>query len=331
MTAKRYQVFVSSTLTDLREERQQVLRVLLELDCIPSGMELFPASDEERWDLIRRVIDDCDYYIVIVGGRYGSVDAEGISFTEREYDHAVSTGKPALAFVHDKPDAIPFGKSEHDDEARLRLAALRRKLQERMCRAWSTAPELVAAVTTSLHQLMTRQPASGWIRGDSQIPPEVRAQIAELQGRVMEAEAAVAAAALSAAPLPSDSSLRQGDDVYDVSYQWLDSAPSSGTFKWRKTWDALLLLVSAIVRNTHGDEEIRQAIQFVIGEETGHAGNMIALGTAAYNQIMVQLEALGFIEYSYAELSGWRLTMSGRRALAASLALRRTAADGQAG
>ena len=46
---KRYQVFVSSTYMDLREERQEVIQALLELDCIPSGMELFPASDETQW------------------------------------------------------------------------------------------------------------------------------------------------------------------------------------------------------------------------------------------------------------------------------------------
>ena len=53
---KRYQVFVSSSYLDLHEERQQVMQALLELDCIPAGMELFPASDQEKWALITRVI-----------------------------------------------------------------------------------------------------------------------------------------------------------------------------------------------------------------------------------------------------------------------------------
>ena len=76
---KRYQVFVSSTFEDLQEERKEVMQALLELDCIPAGMELFPAADEAQWTLIKRVIDDCDYYLVIVGGRYGSVNDEGMS------------------------------------------------------------------------------------------------------------------------------------------------------------------------------------------------------------------------------------------------------------
>ena len=61
---KRYQVFVSSTYTDLKEERRHVTQALMEMDCIPAGMELFPAADEEQWEFIKRVIDDCDYYLL---------------------------------------------------------------------------------------------------------------------------------------------------------------------------------------------------------------------------------------------------------------------------
>ena len=40
---RKHQVFVSSTYEDLQKERQEVMHVLLELDCIPSGMELFSS------------------------------------------------------------------------------------------------------------------------------------------------------------------------------------------------------------------------------------------------------------------------------------------------
>ena len=82
----RYQVFVSSTFADLKDERQKVIQALMEMDCIPAGMELFPAANDEQWEFIKRVIDDCDYYILIIGGRYGSLTSEGISYTEKEFD-----------------------------------------------------------------------------------------------------------------------------------------------------------------------------------------------------------------------------------------------------
>src|SRR5438094_150886 len=115
---KRYQVFVSSTYEDLREARQEVMQALLELDCIPAGMELFPAANDDQWTLISRVIDDCDYYIVVIGGRYGSIGSGGISYTQMEYEYAVSQGKPVIAFLHKDPGSLPTSKSEKTPEGR---------------------------------------------------------------------------------------------------------------------------------------------------------------------------------------------------------------------
>ena len=89
---KRYQVFVSSTFADLQDERSNVIQTLMEMDCIPAGMELFPALDEEQFEFIKKVIDDSDYYLLIIGGRYGSLSDKGINYTEMEYDYAIGKG-----------------------------------------------------------------------------------------------------------------------------------------------------------------------------------------------------------------------------------------------
>jgi len=100
------------------DERREVIQALWEMDCLPAGMEMFPAANDDQWSLIRRVIDECDYYyFVVVGGRYGSTTADGVSFTESEYDYAVAQGIPVMGFVHSSPDEIPKGKSEMDPEA----------------------------------------------------------------------------------------------------------------------------------------------------------------------------------------------------------------------
>ncbi|WP_216825024.1 DUF4062 domain-containing protein [Agarilytica rhodophyticola] len=109
---KRYQVFISSTYADLKDERQHVLKTLMEMDCIPAGMEMFPAADEEQWEFIKKIIDDCDYYLLIIGGRYGSLSEEGISYTEKEFNYAIEKDLKVMAFIHDSPDDIPLGKSE---------------------------------------------------------------------------------------------------------------------------------------------------------------------------------------------------------------------------
>ena len=127
---KRYQVFVSSTYADLKEERQHVLQALMEMDCIPAGMELFPAADEEQWEFIKKVIDDCDYYLLIIGGRYGSTTADGISYTEKEFDYAVEKGLRVVALIHGAPDDIPFGKSEQDPVLREKLISFKDKVMD---------------------------------------------------------------------------------------------------------------------------------------------------------------------------------------------------------
>ncbi|WP_420830026.1 DUF4062 domain-containing protein [Croceicoccus hydrothermalis] len=88
----RYQVFVSSTFTDLKEERAEVIQAPWEMDCIPTGMEAFVASNEDQWSGIQKVIDESDYYVLIIGGRYGSLTSEGISYTEKNINTRKTRG-----------------------------------------------------------------------------------------------------------------------------------------------------------------------------------------------------------------------------------------------
>lgn len=162
---KRYQVFVSSTYEDLKEERQAVIQALLELNCMPAGMELFPAADDDQQTLIRKVIDDCDYYLVIVGGRYGALSPSGISYTQMEYEYAVSTGKPVIGFIHRNPGSIAAEKTEASEDGRAKLQSFRELIQQKMCKFWTTPHDLAAAVSTSLVKLKEEKPAVGWVRG----------------------------------------------------------------------------------------------------------------------------------------------------------------------
>lgn len=163
---KRYQVFVSSTYEDLKDERLKVIQAILELNCIPAGMELFPASDEEKWALIKRMIDDSDYYLVILGGRYGSVSSDGISYTQKEYEYAANQRKPVMGFIHRNPDNIPFGKTERTQDGLAKLDAFKDIVKNKMCKQWSTADELGAVVSRSLISLIDSKPAVGWIRAN---------------------------------------------------------------------------------------------------------------------------------------------------------------------
>ncbi len=179
--SKRYQIFVSSTFADLEVERVKVMQTIVNFDCFPAGMEMFPAMDEEIFQYIKRVIDDSDYYLLIIGGRYGSVDENGVSWTEKEYDYAVSRGIPVIAFDHRDLTKLPISKTDPDDKKRKKLFAFKQKVANgRLIRKWSNADDLVLAVATSLKRVLELQPRIGWVRADSLVNDDSQKEIERL-------------------------------------------------------------------------------------------------------------------------------------------------------
>jgi hypothetical protein len=184
---KRYQVFISSTYRDLHVERQELIRALLELDCIPAGMELFPASDDDAWTLIKRVIDESDYYLVISAGRYGSQHPEtGVGYTEMEYDYAISQNKPTIAFLHNDLSSLSVERSDTDPSDKEKLAGFREKMQKKVIKEWSSAEMLAGVASRSIVQLIKQKPGVGWIRADHAQDPRVEAEISQLRLKVAE-------------------------------------------------------------------------------------------------------------------------------------------------
>lgn len=166
---KKYQVFVSSTYADLEEERGAVIQAVLEQGCIPSGMELFPAANDEQWVLIQRVIEECDYYVVIVAGRYGSLGPAGLSYTEMEYRYALQCGKPVMGFVHEDPASLPLRRCEQSENGQKRLEDVRNLVMSKICKRWSSAHQLGSQVKTSLNYSIRMYPTVGWVRGNTSL------------------------------------------------------------------------------------------------------------------------------------------------------------------
>ena len=162
---KKYQVFISSTYKDLIEERAAVSQCLLDCTCIPVGMEQFPASEMSQLKYIRKILDDCDYYILILAGRYGSLDSDGISFTEREYDYAKSIGLPVMSFVIDDIGKLQADRCEDSDDGKKRLEAFREKVcTDALVKEYKSIDDLKYKVAVSLEKCIQDFPATGWVR-----------------------------------------------------------------------------------------------------------------------------------------------------------------------
>lgn len=310
---KRYQVFVSSTFADLQDERQEVMQALLELDCIPSGMELFPAANEDQWTLIQKVIDDCDYYMIILGGRYGSIGPDGHSYTEMEYRYAVGKGKPILGFVHKDPSQIASSKSEQSEAGRKKLDEFRDFVQKRMCRFWESPADLGSQVSRSLIKLIKAHPAVGWVRGD-QVPSEgATAEILSLRRTVDELEKKLSAAATRAPE--GASSLAQGSDEVSLAYSFLAS-PSGfrhdGTTYGKDsvlTWDEIFSSLAPLMIDEADEASLMGALNSLIRtkeyadlqSEKKLKGSELMEFTVRkddFQTVKVQLRALGLITKS---------------------------------
>jgi hypothetical protein len=191
---KIYKVFVSSTYEDLRAERSAVQLGLLKLNCLPIGMELFPAADEETWDFIKSQIDDADYYVVVVAGKYGSVAPDGVSYTEKEYRYAVEKGKPAIGFIHGKPGEIAAAQVEVEPERRAKLDAFLKKIKERPVRTFTNPHELASEVITSFVSLISTRPAEGYVRSNAAVDYKRYADLLE-ENRALKEQLKVAGTA----------------------------------------------------------------------------------------------------------------------------------------
>ncbi|KMY52538.1 hypothetical protein AC623_20600 [Bacillus sp. FJAT-27231] len=188
---KKYQVFISSTYIDLKEARRKVLETILDLQQFPAGMEVFPAGDDDQWTHIRSVIDKSDYYVLILGHRYGSLAPDGIGYTEKEYDYAREKGIPVLAFIRDRDVATQTFERESSAEIQEKLDKFVDKAKaNKLCRFWSNPEDLANKVSTSLATSFSTHPRVGWVRGDQAASPKVAEELAVLnkENRALQAE-----------------------------------------------------------------------------------------------------------------------------------------------
>ena len=166
---KKYQVFVSSTYKDLKEERNGVITAVLGIGCIPVAMEQFPAAPVSQWDYIKKLIDESDYVVLIVAGCYGTEDRiDKKSFTEKEFDYAKSIGKPVLPFLVLNPEELKVSKSEKTESKRKKLREFREKVENSGCLVnyYSNVDDLKYKVAASVTACIISNPGIGWVRAD---------------------------------------------------------------------------------------------------------------------------------------------------------------------
>ena len=324
---KKYQIFISSTYEDLKEERQAAIKSVLKIGHIPTGMELFHASNDDQWGVITKIIDECDYYLLIIGGRYGSLDDSGISYTEKEYDYAKEIGKPIIAFVHNDDNYLDGTEKNPDKLRKFKEKVMNNKLVDK----WENKDALSSGIVLGLLDVCKDCPASGWIRGD-QIPSDsLMMEVIRLQNENAELKSELANS--SGRIEKTTEHLQQGDQLFKINYTYNRSGSS---FSWYNSvtisWDDIFGIIARNLLWKKTEDQIRYhlglglALKSIYGDRE-EIGKTVVINTEDFSKIKFQLFALKLIEITEDTQTikptvYWNLTEYGKEYAVQNIALR---------
>jgi Domain of unknown function (DUF4062) len=336
---RRHQVFVSSTFEDLKIERQRVTRAILALGCLPAGMELFPASDAEAWSVIQRVIVESDYYVLVLSGKYGSIDpTSGLSYTEREYDFAEEVGVPVIPFLRANLGSLPRDLCETDPGLEAKRAAFWEKVKDaHHCKYWENPDNLETQALAGLVYLRDTRSRPGWVRGDTLPEQDVYKELAELRGQVIDLTARLAQ---SPPARPDVSHLAQGSDRYTVKLLVLVATEPA---RWTRftatvdtTWDEILGALGPFLLAEASESKLEVELSNMFAQQLrdngrlqAASGTRVSIESADFQTIKVQIHELGLIEKSARRHQigdkehYWSLTDNGHAALSRVRAIKR--------
>lgn len=155
-------------------------------------MEMFSAADEDQWEIIKEEIDSSDFYILIIGNRYGSIEeTTGISYTEKEFDYAVEKKIPVLAFIVDSSVSMIPDRFDSDPQKIAKLNVFKEKVKQsgRYVKFWKNVDNLETLISQSISKAVFRGNRPGWVRTTDFDIDKSYAEILRLTERVHTLEA----------------------------------------------------------------------------------------------------------------------------------------------
>ncbi len=163
MIDKRYHVFISTTGADMQPERSVLAQTLASLGFFSWGLE---TRTPMTTAFARRQIDDCDYFVLLLGSRYGELSASGVSYLHLEYIYAITKQKPVLVLLHEAPESRALEVKEVTKEGQRKFEDFRRQLQRErdMVVTFRELRELEVVLRHAMPQLTQRYSALGWVR-----------------------------------------------------------------------------------------------------------------------------------------------------------------------
>lgn len=298
MENRKYQIFVSSTYEDLKEERKAIIEYISKLGHLPIGMELFIASNDEQFKYIQKTIDNCDYYILILGGRYGSISPNThISYTEMEFDYACRKNIPILVFPYRNIDSLPSNKRDCD------LTNIKnfitKATKSRLANFWEEEKNLIANVIVALQDQFSTNPQRGWIRPDEVNNSKLLEELNEVR---KEKEILIDKLQKLEKTQNNCHSLYENiaemDEFYTINYSYKTNDPYCNDYEEDSvdlTWNEIFSCVGAFYISPYFENSFSTSLEVYLSERLSDVSH-IKIHSKDIDTIKIQFMALQLIE-----------------------------------
>jgi hypothetical protein len=175
----KYHIFIGSTLDDLKNERREASRIVMELGHFPVSAE-YLDSGSRNWELLlAKTIEECDYFIAVVAHKYAPTGGNA-SPLEEEYAIARKKNIPVISVIIDEKARWKASKKEKEEELIKKLEEFKDKLRGGPYETWLNSGDLCQKLQNLLILQMNVAPQSGWVRADQKVAPSVANELSRL-------------------------------------------------------------------------------------------------------------------------------------------------------
>lgn len=311
MAKKKIQVFISSTYIDLVDERQAAVQAVLDSGHIPAGMELFKAGNETQLDTIYKWIDNSDVYMLILGGRYGSVEEKSQkSYTRLEYEYAISKGIPIFSVVLTdgflKEKAVELSnKKIYEQNNKDKHNEFKKIVLSKIVRMVSDSKDIKLAIHTTLVDFLIDYDMVGWVRAnDTEANTDLLNQLNEIaieNKRLSESNYTLKSEISLIKSTFEDGLAFEGENIkiqgtYTVTQgnSYSSRRSESSNIQKEISWDKMFLLwaprLTATLNSTSAQKELEYSLK-------DYMGRYFSLNDNLFQVIKIQYSALGLIKY----------------------------------
>jgi hypothetical protein len=176
---KKYHIYIGSNLEDVKNERKELPRAVMELGHIPVMADYLDPEDKNGKRLIEKIIGECDYFISLVAHRYCR-DNEKDSPLETEYRCALKQGVPVLGLIIDEKARWKAGKKEKSPALIRKLNDFKEELRKRPHETWLNSADLRQKTLDILIREINLGERPGWVRSTEAVKPALANEIGRL-------------------------------------------------------------------------------------------------------------------------------------------------------